>query len=125
MLVFISSMTMSLLQLTVLLVMLIGLSLGCSTYRAAQLYQTGTASIGTAEPTKAVADLERAVRLAPHASQIRNHLGIAYVEVGRFRDAIQAFEYAVLLDCDNSAAFQNLKWAEKYFAVVSKKEERR
>lgn len=118
-------MVMSPLQLAVFLVISTGLSPGCSTYRAAQLYQTGTASIGTIGSTKAVTDLERAVFLAPHASQIRNHLGIAYIEVGRFRDAIQAFESAVRLDCDNFAAFQNLKWTEKYLVEMSKIKESR
>ena len=105
-------------RLATSLILLAVLSLGCSTYRAAKLYQTGSASIGSPEPQNAISDLERAVLLAPEVSQIRNHLGIAYAEAGRFQEAIQAFESAIRLDCDNSAAFQNLKWAERRFAEV-------
>ena len=56
----------------------------------------------------AIADLERASELVPEASEVHNHLGIAYLEVGRSADARRSFERAVHLDCDNRAAQSNL-----------------
>ena len=46
---------------------------------------------------------------APQASEIHNHLGIAYLGVGRTEDARRSFERAVALDCDNRAAQSNLR----------------
>ena len=51
-------------------------------------------------------------RSCPDASEIQNHLGLAYVEAGREADALRAFQRAVALDCDNQAARQNLRAAE-------------
>ncbi|MBW2495787.1 MAG: tetratricopeptide repeat protein, partial [Deltaproteobacteria bacterium] len=61
------------------------------------------------EPQRAVAELERAAELVPRASEIRNHLGLAYWASGREAEARQAFEAAIDLDCDNAAARQNLE----------------
>ena len=59
-----------------------------------------------------MADLERAAALAPHASEIQNHLGLAYAASGREGDALRAFRRAVDLDCDNRQALHNLAVAE-------------
>lgn len=48
----------------------------------------------------------------PHASEVHNHLGLAYTEQGRSADALAAFRRAVELDCDNRAAKHNLGAAE-------------
>ena len=56
--------------------------------------------------------LEQAARLLPHASEVQNHLGIAYSMAGRDDDALAAFGRAVELDCSNRAALQNLAEAE-------------
>jgi Flp pilus assembly protein TadD len=60
-----------------------------------------------------VADLERAAALVPAASEVQNHLGLAYAAAGRDADARAAFERAVELDCENAAAGQNLRAARR------------
>jgi Flp pilus assembly protein TadD len=85
---------------------------GCATYRGARLYESGTRALDRGETAAAVADLEQAARLVPDASEIQNHLGLAYEAAGRSDDALLAFRRAVALDCDNQAAQQNLRAAE-------------
>ena len=80
----------------------------CATLEGADLYARGTASLERGETDRAIADLERAADLVPEASEVQNHLGIAYQAAGRDRDALVAFERAVALDCDNAAAQANL-----------------
>jgi Flp pilus assembly protein TadD len=86
---------------------------GCASYQGARLYQSGTAALDRDEPERAIADLERAAELVPAASQVQNHLGLAYAAAGRDQDALLAFRRAVELDCDNGAAVQNLRGAEQ------------
>lgn len=84
---------------------------GCANWRGARLYQSGTAALDSGEPERAVAELERAAALVPQASEVQNHLGLAYAAVGRDSDARRAFERAIELDCDNAAARRNLRAA--------------
>jgi len=84
---------------------------GCSSLEGARLYRSGTAALDVGRPDRAVEDLERAAVLVPHASEIQNHLGLAYEELGRPEAARRAFERAVELDCDNEAAQENLAHA--------------
>jgi Flp pilus assembly protein TadD len=88
------------------------LALGCSSFRAARLYQSGTNALDRGDTTQAVVELERAAELLPEASEVQNHLGLAYQAAGRERDAELAFRRAVALDCGNSAAVKNLRVAE-------------
>ena len=88
------------------------LVLGCSSYRAARLYQSGTSALDRGDSTQAVVELERAAELLPEASEVQNHLGLAYQAAGRERDAEFAFRRAVALDCGNAAALENLRVAE-------------
>jgi len=81
---------------------------GCAGVEAVRLEHSGRAALDRGEPVRAVADLERAAALAPRASAIQNHLGIAYEQAGRRDDAVQAYERAVALDCSNEAAAANL-----------------
>ncbi len=97
--------------LTLALVLSSGLG-GCASLEAARLYQSGTAALDAGEPERAVADLERAGTLAPQASEVQNHLGLAYAAAGRPGDAERAFRRAALLDCENAAARENLRAAE-------------
>jgi Flp pilus assembly protein TadD len=92
------------------LVLLAALSgwLGCAGMRAAQLYQSGTQALNAGDGELAVAQLREASRLQPAASEIQNHLGLAYVVAGQQAQALAAFERAVFLDCENSAAIKNL-----------------
>ena len=88
------------------------LALGCSSFRAARLYQSGTSALDRGDSTQAVVELERAAELLPEASEVQNHLGLAYQAAGRERDAEFAFRRAVALDCGNAAAVENLRVAE-------------
>lgn len=91
-------------------------ALGCASYRGARLYQQGSAALERGEVDRAVVDLERAATLVPHASEIQNHLGLAYYAAGRDDDALRAFRRAVELDCDNEQAAHNLARAEDLLA---------
>ncbi len=88
------------------------LVLGCSGFRAARLYQSGTSALDRGDSAQAIAELERAAELLPEASEVQNHLGLAYQAAGRERDAEFAFRRAVALDCGNAAAVENLRVAE-------------
>jgi len=86
---------------------------GCATFQGARLYRRGSIALERGEVERAVADLERATALVPHASEMQNHLGLAYAASGREEDALRAFRRAVELDCDNRQALHNLAVAER------------
>jgi len=90
----------------------LALAWGCSSYQAARLYQSGTLALDRGDPVSAIADLERAAELEPEASEVQNHLGLAYQAAGRKGDAEIAFRRAVALDCRNAAAQENLRVVE-------------
>jgi Flp pilus assembly protein TadD len=92
----------------------------CATIEATRSYRTGTAALDRGDAARAVADLERAADLAPGASHIQNHLGIAYEEVGRPDDAARAYERAVALDCENAAAQANLARIKSAYTAASR-----
>ena len=92
-------------------------SAGCTTFRGARLYSSGTEAFDRGDVTRAIADLERAAELVPQASEIQNHLGLAYAADGRHGEALLAFRRAVALDCDNQAARGNLRAAEARAAL--------
>ena len=100
-------------RFALLLVVLVGVLVSsCASWRAARLYQSGTLALDRGESQLAIADLERASELAPHASEVRNHLGLAHLAAGDHESARRAFEQAVALDCENQAAQRNL-WATR------------
>jgi Flp pilus assembly protein TadD len=76
------------------------------------LYQSGTSALDRGDSVEAIARLERAANLLPAASEVQNHLGLAYQAAGRDLDAELAFRRAVDLDCGNAAALENLRVAE-------------
>jgi tetratricopeptide (TPR) repeat protein len=86
---------------------------GCASWRGAKLYQSGSEALDRGDVELAISDLQRAARLVPDASQVQNHLGLAYTAAGREQDAIAAFEEAVDLDCENDAAGRNLVAARR------------
>ncbi|MDH3521125.1 MAG: tetratricopeptide repeat protein [Myxococcales bacterium] len=86
---------------------------GCASYRGARLYRAGSAALERGEIASAVESLERAAALVPHASEIQNHLGLAYQAAGRREEALRAFRRSVALDCDNRPAAHNLALAER------------
>lgn len=86
---------------------------GCTGMRAAKLYQTGTRALNAGDGELAVERLSEASRLKPEASEIQNHLGLAYSVAGQPEQALAAFERAVDLDCSNTAAATNLAAARE------------
>ena len=79
----------------------------------ARLYTAGSEAMARGETVRAVALLEEAAVLVPHASEIQNHLGLAYWSAGRTVEARVAFTPAVELDCENRAAQGNLARLER------------
>ncbi len=76
-------------------------------FRGARHYAAGTDALVRHDGTLAIVELERAADLVPRASEIQNHLGLAYWSDGRTQAAKIAFERAIELDCDNRAAQLN------------------
>ena len=103
-----TGMTRPLRSLAVPAVALLALATGCASFEGARLYRSGSDALDRGEPARAAADLERAAELVPQASEVQNHLGLAYAELGRNADAERAFRRAVELDCENAAARENL-----------------
>ncbi len=81
---------------------------GCASVEGGRLYTSGTEALDRGDVESAVDALQRAAALVPQASEIQNHLGLAYQAAGRSNEARAAFERAVDLDCDNLAARHNL-----------------
>ena len=82
---------------------------GCHTLEGARLYREGTQALERGDTAVAVVALEAAAVQVPRASEVQNHLGLAYQAAGRPDDARRAFERALALDCDNRAARENLR----------------
>lgn len=76
--------------------------------RAARYYAAGTRALDRGDTREAIGALEQAARFVPDASEIQNHLGLAYWSDGRSDEALRALERAVELDCGNEAARANL-----------------
>ena len=87
-------------------------ALGCVGMNGAVDFQAGTNALAAGDAPAAVARLEAAAEALPDVSEVHNHLGLAYELAGREADALQAFERAVALDCDNQPAAHNLALAE-------------
>jgi Flp pilus assembly protein TadD len=86
---------------------------GCQTdaaiaFRGARHYSAGNRALDRGDGALAVAELRQAASLLPQASEIQNHLGLAYLAEGDHARAREAFRRAVELDCDNQAARINL-----------------
>ena len=88
--------------------MLVLTLVACSSFEAGRLYLRGSEALERGDALQAIADLERAAQLLPHASEVHNHLGLAYLKAGRTAAAEAAFGHALEIDCENEAAAQNL-----------------
>jgi Flp pilus assembly protein TadD len=106
-------MTQSLVAAALALVLVLVSAPGCASLAGARLYRSGSQALERGDAEQAIADLERAAELVPQASEVRNHLGLAYASAGRQREAAAAFRRAVEFDCDNAAARRNLAAAER------------
>ena len=101
-------------RLLVALLLVALASVGCASFQGWRLYSSGTDALDRGDIARAIADLERAAELAPGASEIQNHLGLAYAGDGRSDEALLAFRRAVALDCGNHAARRNLRAAQAH-----------
>ena len=97
----------------ILLALALSLALACAAVEGHRHFEAGNAALDRGDAALAVAELERAAALVPEASAVQNHLGIAYAAAGRHQEALAAFERAVALDCDNRAAAENLRAAQR------------
>jgi tetratricopeptide (TPR) repeat protein len=55
---------------------------------------------------KAVAELERAHRLMPQDGTVAEHLGDAYFQMKRYRDALRIYRRALTLDNANTSSLR-------------------
>lgn len=92
---------------------------GCVSLEGARLYRDGTAALDRGDPGVAVSLLEQAAERLPQASEVQNHLGLAYAATGRHQAALAAWRRALELDCDNAAARYNLRTAERRILEAS------
>jgi len=88
-------------------------SMPLRSFRGAQHYAAGSESLERGDPVRALDELSRAAELVPQASEIQNHLGLAYWANGQPEQARNAFDRAIELDCDNTAARQNRRALEE------------
>jgi tetratricopeptide (TPR) repeat protein len=77
-------------------------------FRGARHYSAGNRALDRGDGALAVRELRLAAELLPRASEIQNHLGLAYLAQNEEARALEAFRRAVELDCDNQAARINL-----------------
>ena len=91
---------------------------GCTGFRAARLYQEGTEALNAGNAELAIVRLGEAEQLEPDASEIQNHLGLAFAATGQHEKALSAFQRAVDLDCSNAAAVHNLAAAQSSRALA-------
>ncbi len=87
--------------------------------QGARHYSAGNDALAAGDAGHAVHHFEEAARLVPHASEIQNHLGLAYQAAGRRDDALAAYERAVDLDCDNAAAQHNLDALRRHLGLAA------
>lgn len=107
------------------ILVLAGVAMGCESsamraFRGARHYAAGTEALTRSDPVLAISELEQAASLVPHASEIQNHLGLAYWADGRPQEARSAFETAVKLDCENVAAQNNLERLQQSDGIAAK-----
>jgi tetratricopeptide (TPR) repeat protein len=93
-------------------VLSLGCLLGCAALEGPRLHVQGTEALERGEYAEAREALSRAALLVEHpsqASQVQNHLGLAYLGEGENELAALAFRRAIDLDCRNEAAKHNLE----------------
>ncbi len=88
--------------------------------QGARHYAAGSEALDRGDATTALHELREAARLVPHASEIQNHLGIAYWREGDLALARAAFETALELDCENEAARRNLDRLDAHRSKASR-----
>lgn len=104
------------------LLLTLALGLGCATIDGHRAFEAGNRALDRGDTEQAISAFEQAAALVPEASEVQNHLGIAYTSAGREEEALAAFERAVALDCDNQAAAENLEAARGRVSVDGRDE---
>jgi Flp pilus assembly protein TadD len=95
----------------------LALGVGCAVLEGHQAFEAGNHALDRGDTDQAISAFEQAAALVPEASEVQNHLGVAYTSAGRDEEALAAFERAVALDCDNQAAVANLEAARGRISV--------
>ena len=101
-------------QAAIMILLVGGFLGGCQSaplraWQGAQHFAAGDAALEREDPQAAIRELTLAATLVPHASEIQNHLGLAYWKAGDQVAAVRAFEAALAIDCDNQPARVNLE----------------
>jgi Flp pilus assembly protein TadD len=94
------------------LLLILGCLAGCGALEGPRLHVQGTEALERGQYSQAREALSRAAVLVEHppqASQVQNHLGLAYLGEGENELATQSFRRAIDLDCRNEAAKHNLE----------------
>ncbi len=68
-------------------------------------YNRGNAALAAHKLDEAIADLQRVVAINPLLAPVRNSLGIAYFNSGRYKDAIKQFDAAIAIHQDDARAY--------------------
>ena len=89
------------------------------TLRGARYYSAGSEALERGDSSAAIRALTQAADLVPRASEIQNHLGLAYWASGDAERADLAFGRALELDCDNAEARRNRQSLEALMSVES------
>lgn len=92
-------------------VLCLGGLLACSVLEGPRLHVQGTEALERGDYAQAREKLSQAAELVEHpraASQVQNHLGLAYLGEGNPELASAAFQQAIELDCRNEEAQYNL-----------------
>jgi Flp pilus assembly protein TadD len=76
----------------------LALGVGCAVLEGHQAFEAGNHALDRGDTDQAISAFEQAAALVPEASEVQNHLGVAYTSAGRDEEALAAFERAVALD---------------------------
>lgn len=76
-----------------------------------ELLEEGKKLLKEGEPEKALEKFLAASKVEPSSSRIYNQIGLAYSKMGRFTNAIEAYQRAIALDFRNPSAHFNLALA--------------
>ena len=68
-------------------------------------YNRGNAALAAHKLDEAIVDLQRTVAISPLLAPVRNSLGIAYFNSGRYKDAIKQFDAAIAIHQDDARAY--------------------
>lgn len=68
-------------------------------------YNRAQASAATRNWGQAIADYQRVVAISPNLAPVRHAFGVAYLNFGRYQDALTQFDVAILLKADEASYY--------------------